>query len=81
MLDRALDDWLDLALEPAGLRVAPLTRSVLVESCRLPASVGTDPADQIIAATEQGGGARGEGAVPVTRDGKLRDSPHLRTLW
>lgn len=32
MLDRALDDWLDLALEPAGLRVAPLTRSVLVES-------------------------------------------------
>ncbi len=75
-LDRGLDDWLDLALEHTGLKIAPLDRHVLVESCRLPASLAGDPADQIIAAT-----ARSRGAVLVTRDARLRDSSGVRTLW
>ena len=76
VLDRALDDWLDLALEPEGLSTASLSRSVLVESCRLPAELAGDPADQMIVAT-----ARAHGAVLVTRDSRLRSSEHVRTLW
>ena len=75
-VDRALDDWLDLALDRAGLRTAELTRSVLVESCRLPGGLAGDPADQIIVAT-----ARTQGAILVTRDANLRAYPHVRTLW
>ena len=75
-LDRALDDWLDLALDPAGVRPVPLPRSILVESCRLPDVLPGDPSDQIIVAT-----ARAQGAVLVTRDAKLREYGHVRTLW
>lgn len=75
-LDRALDDWLDLALEPAGVKTVPLNRSILVESCRLPEALPGDPADQIIVAT-----ARTQGAVLITRDAKLREYGHVRTLW
>ena len=75
-LDRALDDWLDLALDPAGVRAVPLHRSILVESCRLPDVLPGDPSHQIIVAT-----ARAQGAVLVTRDAKLREYGHVRTLW
>ena len=76
VLGQPLDDWLDLALEPAGIKTVPLSRSVLVESCRLPEALPGDPADQIIAAT-----ARTQGAVLITRDAKLRKYGHVRTLW
>ena len=76
VLDQPLDDWLDLALEPAGIKTVPLSRSVLVESCRLSEALPGDPADQIIAAT-----ARTQGAVLITRDAKLRKYGHVRTLW
>ena len=76
VLDRALDDWLDLATDPAGLRVAEPTRSVLVESCRLPDGLDGDPADQMIVAT-----ARAYGAVLVTKDRRLRKYQHVRTVW
>ena len=75
-LDRTLEDWLDLALEPAGVKTVPLCRSVLVESCRLPDALPGDPADQMIVAT-----ARSQGAVLITRDAKLREYRHVRTLW
>lgn len=75
-LDRALDDWLDLALEPAGVKTVPPNRSILVESCRLREAQPGDPADQIIVAT-----ARTQGAVLITRDAKLREYGHVRTLW
>ena len=46
VLDRPLDEWLDLATVAPGLHVAELTRPILVESCRLPAPFHGDPADQ-----------------------------------
>ena len=61
ILDRPLDEWLDAALEAEGLQVAELTRSVLVDSCRLPQPFHDDPADQIIVAT-----ARSHSATLVT---------------
>jgi PIN domain nuclease of toxin-antitoxin system len=75
-LDRQLDEWLDTALDAEGLQMAEITRPVLVDSCRLPQPFHGDPADQIIAAT-----ARSLSATLVTRDTRLRDYPHVRTVW
>lgn len=75
-LDRPLDDWLDAALAAPGLHVAELTRPVLVESCRLLQPFHGDPADQILVST-----ARIHGAAIVTRDERIRNYPHVRTIW
>ncbi|MGE3488443.1 MAG: type II toxin-antitoxin system VapC family toxin [Vicinamibacterales bacterium] len=75
-LDRPLDDWFGAALSAEGLHVAEMTRSILVDSCRLPQPFHGDPADQVIAAT-----ARSLSAAVVTKDARLRDYPHLRTIW
>lgn len=75
-LDRPLDEWLDLALSAEGLQVAEITRSVLVDSCRLPQPFHGDPADQIIVAT-----SRSLSATLITRDSRLRDYAHVRCVW
>lgn len=76
VLDRPVDDWLDLATTQTGLHLIELTRPILVESCRLPAEFHGDPADQIIVAT-----ARDREAVIVTKDQRIRGYEHVRTLW
>ena len=76
VLDRPLDDWLAAATAHGGVRVAELTRDILVESCRLPAAFAGDPADAIIVAT-----ARSLGATLVTKDQRLRGYEHVRTAW
>lgn len=75
-LDRPLDDWLEAALSTEGLQVAEMTRPVLVDSCRLPQPFHGDPADQIIVAT-----ARSRSATLITRDARLRDYAHVRSVW
>lgn len=75
-LDRPLDEWLDAALEVEGLLVAEMTRAILVDSCRLPLPFHGDPADQIVVAT-----TRSQSATLVTRDARLHDYAHVRTLW
>lgn len=76
VLDRPLDDWLDLATDRAGLHLAELTRPVLIESCRLPGPFHGDPADQIIVAT-----ARDRDAVLVTKDRQIHQYAHVRAHW
>ena len=76
VLDRPLDDWLDAATMVPGLHLWELTRIVLVESCRLPQPFHGDPADQLIVAT-----ARSHAATLITKDQKIRDYPHVRTIW
>ena len=75
-LDRPLDEWLAAALGVDGLQVAELTRLILVDSCRLPQPFHGDPADQIIVAT-----TRSLSATLVTKDSRLRDYSHVRTIW
>jgi len=75
-LDRKLDEWLDLALEAEGLQLADLTRPIVVDSCRLPLPFHGDPADQLIVAT-----ARSLSATLITKDSRLREYAHVRTLW
>ena len=74
--DRPLTDWLDVATAMPGLQLAELTRPILVDSCSLPQPFVGDPADQIIVAT-----ARHHGAVVVTKDQKIRQCSHARSIW
>lgn len=75
-LDRPLDEWLDAATATGELQVADVTRAILVDSCRLPQPFHGDPADQIIVAT-----TRSLSAMLITRDARLRDYSHVRTVW
>jgi PIN domain nuclease of toxin-antitoxin system len=75
-LDRPLDEWLEDALAAEGLQLAELTRPVAVDSSRLPQPFRGDPADQIIVAT-----TRSLSATLVTKDPRLRDYRHVRTVW
>ena len=74
-LDRPLDQWLDLATTMPALQLAELTRSILVESCRLPPPFQGDPADQIIVAT-----ARIMKCKLVTSDERILNYPHVKTV-
>ena len=76
VLDRPVDDWLDLATLRPGLHLADLTRSILTASCRLPPLFHGDPGDQIIVAT-----ARDREAVIITKDHKIRAYAHVRSMW
>ena len=76
VLDRPLNDWLDLATMRPGVHLSELTRPILTESCRLPQPFHGDPADQIIVAT-----ARDAEAAIVTKDDRIRQYVHVRTVW
>lgn len=76
VFDRPLDGWLDEAVSVDGLRWSELSRLVLLESCRLPPPFHGDPADQIIVAT-----ARQIGATVVTKDARIRNYEHVRSIW
>lgn len=75
-LDRPLDEWLEAAVSADGLAVADLTRPIMIDSCRLPQPFHGDPGDQMIVAT-----TRFLSATLVTKDARLRDYPHVRTVW
>ena len=75
-LDRPLDEWIETALAAEGLQLVDLTRSVLLDSCRLPQPFHGDPADQIIVAT-----TRSLSATLVSKDARMQDYPHVRTIW
>ena len=76
VLDRGLEQWLDLATTMPGLHLWELSRAIVVESCQLPQPFHGDPADQMIVAS-----ARHHGATLITKEGKIRDYAHVRTLW
>ena len=76
VLDREIDAWLDMAISGRPLHLVELTQPILTESCRLPKPFHGDPADQIIVAT-----ARNDAAVLVTKDDKIRNYPHVQSVW
>lgn len=70
----SLDEWLDQGLAYPGVRLTQLDRSILVESCRLPAELHGDPADRMLIAT-----ALELDCPLITADQKLLDYEHCRT--
>ena len=74
----ALDvrDWLCRCEALPFLSFVAVSNAIAVESVRLPEFPHADPADRIIAAT-----ALSLGAALVTKDDKLRNYPHVKTIW
>ncbi len=69
-------EWLNIALDLAGLELVPLTPLISYKSTTLDQPFHNDPADQIIVAT-----AKVENAIIVTSDKRIQDYPHIRTIW
>jgi len=66
----------ELVLERSGVTIKPITPEVAALATQFPEDFPHDPADRLIAAT-----ARAEGLALVTRDGRLRRNPLIKTIW
>lgn len=71
-----IEDWIARSEALPFLRFVPMDNRIAVLSNQLPGEIHEDPADRIIVAT-----TLVLGATLVTRDQKLRDYPHVDTLW
>jgi PIN domain nuclease of toxin-antitoxin system len=67
-LGRDAAAWIDAALAIPGLRLAPLTPAISVDSVRLPGTFHADPADRLIIAT-----SREADATLITADRAILD--------
>ena len=68
--------WLDAAARIEGVRFVPVDNPIALESVALPGDFHPDPADRIIVAT-----ARKHGAPLLTRDEKILNYAHVKTVW
>jgi PIN domain nuclease of toxin-antitoxin system len=69
-------DWISRCEALPFLSFVTISNAIAIESVRLPDFPHADPADRIIAAT-----ALSLGAMLVTKDDKLRNYPHVKTIW
>jgi len=63
-----IKEWVEKAITTPGVTVIPLSVNILLESCLLPGTFHSDPADRMIVAT-----ARIENAAILTRDQLILD--------
>ena len=70
------DEWLKEALDMPKFRLVELTPIIAYRSTSLPQPFHNDPGDQIIVAT-----AREENAILLTKDAKIQQYDHVKTLW
>lgn len=68
--------WLDTVAQVPAIRFVPVDVRISVQSVDLPGEFHKDPADRIIVAT-----ARHHSVPLVTADLKIRDYPHVQTIW
>jgi len=71
-----LERWLSHCEAIPFLHFLPVTNRIAIESVRLPEPLHPDPADRIIIAT-----ALSVGAQLVTKDKKILDYPHVKSVW
>jgi PIN domain nuclease of toxin-antitoxin system len=74
-LNKPIEEWFKAALEESGIRVAPLTPEIALESNQLPKPFHRDPADTIIVAT-----ARKLGLKLLTNDKRILEYAHVETV-
>jgi PIN domain nuclease of toxin-antitoxin system len=67
-LSRSLEQWLDAAIDGAGIRLAPLSREASVEAGLLSRDAIPDPLDRLLVAT-----AHQSEATFVTADRRILD--------
>jgi len=75
-LDRPVEQWIDIALSLPQIQLAALEPGIAIRSTRLPGPLHPDPADRIILAT-----ALEYSAPIVTPDQRIREYPHVHSLW
>lgn len=68
--------WLDTVAEVSAIRFVPVDVRISVHSVDLPGEFHKDPADRIIVAT-----ARHHSVPLISADLKIRDYPHVQTIW
>lgn len=68
--------WLELVASISAVALLPLEPAVAIAATRLPEPFHPDPADRFLVAQ-----ARTLGVRLVTADAKIRDYPHVQTLW
>ena len=69
-------DWIAKSENLPFIQFIPVTNSIAVKSVNLPPPLHPDPADRIIIAT-----ALSTGAPIVTKDKKILDYSHVKTIW
>ena len=77
-LELSLDvtDWIAKSEKLPFIQFIGVSNSIAVKSVNLPQPLHPDPADRIIIAT-----ALSAGAPLVTKDKKLLNYPHVKTIW
>ncbi len=70
------EEWIKEAIDIPKLRLVPLTPTIAYKSTVLPGQFHDDPADQIIVAT-----AREENATILTKDRRILDYNHIKSIW
>lgn len=68
--------WIERLESMPALQWIPADHRILLKSVLLPEPFHPDPADRILVAT-----AMSIGAILVTKDGKMREYPHVKTYW
>ncbi len=69
-------DWVAASEALPFFDFVPVSNSIALKSVQLPGILHNDPADRIIIAT-----AVSLGATLVTKDEKIRNYPHVKTVW
>ncbi len=75
-LQRNLNEWTERLERFPFLKIIPVDHWLFLRSTELTSPFHADPADRIIVAT-----AIRLGAILVTKDQKILDSPHVKTFW
>lgn len=70
------DDWVAASEALPFFDFVPVSNCIALKSVQLPGVLHSDPADRIIIAT-----AISLGAVLVTKDEKIRNYEHVKTVW
>ncbi len=71
-----LRSWLADLVEPASLKILPLSPEICLAAAELPATFPSDPADRLITAT-----AIVLGCPLVTADARIQESRVVETIW
>jgi PIN domain nuclease of toxin-antitoxin system len=72
----AVADWLAKSEALPFVNFIPVDNAIALKSVQLPEPLHQDPTDRIIIAT-----AITLGFPLVTKDGRITDYPHVRTIW
>jgi PIN domain nuclease of toxin-antitoxin system len=75
-LTMPVEDWIARSEALPFVQFVPMNNRIALRSNQLPGEIHEDPADRLIIAT-----ALTLGAPLVSKDTKIRDYPHVETIW